>query len=106
MNTPARTTRLRAERGPVSTALGSTLALLALAVLPVLMLVALAALALQVSHTQQVRRAELLTQNLAALLAQGLSADIGKIDLALVSIAEVLRRDGVDGRERYAEAEA
>ncbi|OYU75099.1 MAG: hypothetical protein CFE45_33405, partial [Burkholderiales bacterium PBB5] len=69
----------------------SMMAALALALLPVLMLFALAGLALQSSHTQHVRRAELLTQNLAALLAQGLSSDIEKIDLALVSIAEMMR---------------
>ncbi len=73
-------------------------ALLLWALVPVLLVVALAVYSLAASRNQYDRRAELLSQNLAAALERAVSADVQKIDFALVSIVEQLQlrppRDG------------
>jgi diguanylate cyclase (GGDEF)-like protein/PAS domain S-box-containing protein len=59
-------------------------------VAPVVALAMLAAYSLSGSHRQFHLRAEALTQNLAAALERSVSADIEKIDVSLISVADHL----------------
>jgi PAS domain S-box-containing protein len=82
--------------GPSASRLRLILALCA--TLPVLMLGALCGYALVTSHEQHQRRAELLTQNLAAALERSVSADVEKIDTALIAVADRLEQQMLAGR--------
>ena len=68
------------------------------ALLPVVMLAALAIYTLEASHAQHHQRADQDAQSLAAALERGLAAEVEKIDIALLSIAELLERHAKGGR--------
>ncbi len=80
------TTRVAAPHSAVRVRLGFFLS----AIVPVLALGLLASYTLSASHRQFEQRAEALTQNLAAALERSVTADIEKIDVALVSVADHL----------------
>jgi len=79
--------------------------LLLWALVPVLAVVALAVYAVQAGQAQHERRAELLAQNLSHAVAQTVESDVGKFDIALITIADLLQQQLAQQRPDLAAAD-